>query len=446
MKTLGIITVILAVLAFIFLFVVPNILATSWGKAKVMNLVNSRIKGKVSFESLDTHWFGVQTIEGLTFKDSEDHILFNVPKLKVETSWLRLLWNPSKEAITIKLEGDVQALEQTGHVDFLAVVENGPFPESLKSLEAKLNHFPTHLIEKGIEAAHLFPLDSSFRNKIEALIGTSFNLEAKVYLQNNDGTISLNITGSHSRINADAQLHEGILTLVKPLEAKLTVTPELGQEVLQELIPLLSGVISAENEVALTLHPAGFSYRLKSQDIRSLEIGLMTINLNKITFSNKGQLGHIMSLLKTHPAETIPVWFTPIYLDMHNSKIQIQRFDMLVMNKYPLATWGTVDFLKDRIDVIIGVKGKSLENFVKVSSLKDNYMLQLPFKGKIGRASLDKTKLAVQIAALVSTSNGTSQGTGFGALMGLASGTLLKDSPPPEPTTQPLPWESKNPF
>lgn len=359
-KTIGLILIFLVVLTFIFLLFAPTILATSWGRTKVISAVNTQIKGTVNVKSVDVNWFGNQVIKGLTLKNPEGQIILEAQELKIETSLLHLIRDFFTGSITLKLTGEVQVLKQPG------------------------------------------------------------------------------------QINLHAHLQKGILTLVEPFEAVFTMTPELGQYVLQDLVPLLGGVVSAEDKVTLTINPKGFSYSLQNKDFHSAEIGLMTLNLGKMIFSgNTGELGSIMSLLKTDPSETISVWFTPIYLDMHHSKIQLQRFDMLVLNKYPLAAWGTVDFLKDRIHLIVGIPEKSLVNLIKVSLKSDQYMLQLPFKGRIGHASIDKTKLAAQIAALVSASSGTFQGKGLGALIDFAA-KALKDSDPPAPTTHPFPWDSKN--
>lgn len=298
-----------------------------------------------------------------------------------------------------------------------------------------LEHFPTAIM------THLLQLDTPNIKKIEALIGSEFSFDGNATLKDLKGPLNFDLLGSHSQIHLESQLHDTLITLNKPLTAELKITPELGQYLLQDLIPILEGIISAENKVTLTIEPQGFSYPIYSHNFHAAEIGSMTLNLGKVYFNNEGQFGKIASLLKAKTQDEISVWFTPIYLNMHNAKIEVKRFDMLVMNKFPLATWGTVDFIKDRIHFIIGLSGKSLEGYLKVPALAEDHMLQVPYKGKIGKASLDKTKLAAQIAALVSSSSGTPQGLGLGALLGLAGGSF-NESPPPPPTTEPLPWES----
>jgi len=105
-------------------------------------------------------------------------------------------------------------------------------------------------------------------------------------------------------------------------------------------------------------------------------------------------------MLNPPHAKLISFWFTPLYFSYDKGSLGISRFDLLVMDLYPLATWGTVNFLNDRMDMTIGLTGEAIEKAFKIPVVEPNYMLQLPLRGSIARAKIDKTKLTARLAAL----------------------------------------------
>jgi len=284
-------------------------------------------------------------------------------------------------------------------------------------------------------------VEKATRIKLEALLGPVLDAEIAVQLKQMNGHVQGQLEGSNGRIQMDAMINNGWLTLNKPFVAEVAATPELGKSVLQDMLPILSGMIGAENRLQIIIDPSGFAFPIGAESLEQVQIGWMTIDLGKVHFSNQGQLGKIMSVLKAKPQDVISVWFTPIYLTMQSGNITIQRFDMLAMDVFPLAAWGTIDLPGDYINMMIGLSGQSLKNTIGLPSIDKNYMMQFPFRGRIGKASIDKSKAASRIAALAASLTGTPQGLAIGAVIGLASGSLTEEKAP-SPTTNPFPWES----
>src|SRR5687767_2109298 len=121
------------------------------------------------------------------------------------------------------------------------------------------------------------------------------------------------------------------------------------------------------------------------------------------------------------------VWFTPLYMSMKEGKLKLERMDMLLLNHYPMALWGKVDFPKDKIDMRVGLTGAALGHALEVSGLEPDYMLQLPLRGKIGEASVDKTKAAARISSFIAQSQGSTHGMIIGTVLGIAGGSLSED-------------------
>lgn len=303
------------------------------------------------------------------------------------------------------------------------------------NLEARSKQLPASLL------CQIACLEETFRNKVEALLGHAIDTDIKVHLHHMNGPVQATLQGSNGNIKIDALLTNGVLTLAQPLKMAIAVTPQLGKSILQELFPILSGVIAAENPVRIQIDPEGFSFPLQSLDLNKIQIGHAFIDMGKMTFSNEGQLGMVFELLRPSAHEDLTVWFTPLYFTMQDGVLKVKRMDMLLLNRYPLAIWGKVDVIKDKVDLRIGLTGTALSYALNLHGLDKDYMMQLPLKGKMGDASIDKGKATARISALVAQSQGGAQGLLIGTFLEIAGGGLSEEHPPAL-TTNPLPWEN----
>ncbi len=305
------------------------------------------------------------------------------------------------------------------------------------ALNAKASQFPLRML------CALIGFKAETQSKIDALLGSSVDLDLNAKLLGLNGPLKASIKGHHGKATLDAQLAKGVMTLAQPFSAELAVTPELGRSVLHDIFPLLSGVITAAQPVKISIDPQGFAFPFKEFDIAQIKIGQAMVDLGKIQFNNEGQLGTILSLLNSSAADRLNVWFTPLYFNMDNGLISLARMDMLLMNNYHAAVWGKVDLSKDKVKMMVGLPGSTISHAFNLPPIDDSHMLQLPVRGSTSNASVDRSKAAGQISAFVAQSQGGPQGAILGTFLGLASGTLTEDSPPP-PTTNPFPWEESS--
>ena len=133
------------------------------------------------------------------------------------------------------------------------------------------------------------------------------------------------------------------------------------------------------------------------------------------------------------------VWLTPAYFSLNQGALKLERVDMLISESYPIAAWGNVDFEKERVNMIIALSGAAIDKAFGFANIPANTFLQIPLKGKLDNPSIDKTKAAARLSALVAQSQGGPQGTVIGTVLDIASGGLSEGAPP-KPTTNPLPW------
>lgn len=302
------------------------------------------------------------------------------------------------------------------------------------SLEAKSNRLPASLF------CQLVCLKKETREKLEALLGETVDTDIKAKLQRMNGPIQATLKGKNGNLKLDAQLDNGVLRLNQPFVVEVAVTPKLGKSILEEVIPILSGVISGDRPVKITVQPKGFALPLyPAFSLDKIQMELATVELGKMTFNREGDLGNVFDVLRPSNKDILSVWFTPLYISMQKGVLRLARMDMLMMDRDPLALWGKVDTVKDRVDLRIGITGLALAHALKEDNIPKDAMMQIPLTGTMSDNSIDKTKAAARISALVAQSQGSAHGLLIGAFLDIAGGNLSEEKPP-EPTTNPLPW------
>ncbi len=370
--------------------------------------------------------------------------------LKVEKIAGHLTTEDFQKKMLFKLDmQQKEGLSQVNHLHFAGNLQqpfkaDGSWNTDKMSLkfEAKAAHLPATLF------CDLLGLEETARLKLEALFGHYVAVDIDAHLQEMNGPLKAHIRSKNGSLFLDGKVTDGYLILNQPLVVEVTASQQLSEQVLQLIVPPLGGMTNADDRLRITIDPADFYTPLQHLTMENTQIQRMKIELSRAYFTLHGQMATILSALKDNPTTDsqglISVWFTPIYLGLHQGVVHIARFDMLAMERYPLAAWGKVDFKRDQIDMSIGLSGKSLQHALGLGiSMPDRkHMMIFPFNGPIGHASIDKKKLAAKLAAITAQVAGGPPGLVLGTLFGLATGGFNMNSIP-EPTTDPLPWATE---
>lgn len=373
---------------------------------------------------------GTLFIDKIVVKDLQDgqKLYFENVNARLQTQDIQKSFNFDVRAkqteSDLYLTGSVDnAFDSEGHFNF---------NEVFLSLNSKMVDLPASFL------CRIVCISPEFREKVEALFGKKINADITVTLKQKTGPIKASIKGPNGSVDFDGRLTNGVLTLNKSFESEFILTPELGHNILEEVFPLLSGIIKADQPLRISVDSEGFSLPVTPFEKSRVEVGQITLTLGKVLFRTDGQLGTVVSLLNPSNADKIMVWFTPLYLNVQHGVLGVHRLDMLVANEYPIATWGKVDFVKDRVNLMIGLSGRAISKAFNVKVDK-GFMLQLPFKGPINNAAIDKRRAATKIGAFVAQSQKTPHGMLIGTVLNIAGGGLTEPKPP-APTTYPLPW------
>lgn len=286
--------------------------------------------------------------------------------------------------------------------------------------------------------SNLFSIDQGVVDQIEALIGHRLDSEINLHLVNLNGPVKMNLAGTLGKLSFDGNYSGGALTLNQPLAAEFQIGPRLTDSMLDEILPLLNSAQGSDNKINIAISPEGFYYPLWSDNPYQFTIGSMRVDFGRIYFQNNHQISEILSILKyTSPDQLIPVWFTPLYFSYNNGIAELRRIDMLVADRFPIAIWGKVNFIEDKVNLKIGLGGLTLKRAFGLKGVPNDYYLQVSLKGTTSDPSIDMGSASTKIAAFISQFRGGPQGLIFGGLMDLLGG----QKPTPRPTTTPFPWD-----
>lgn len=301
-------------------------------------------------------------------------------------------------------------------------------------LDTNIQQFPLKLLSQFIG------LGDEITQRISATLGETINAMVHVDIHQLQGPVTANLSGNNGSIALNASVKDGILLLNQNFQSQIVLSKEFGKYVLEDIFPLASGLIGSDNPLNINIDAKGFALPIKNFDISKVKIEAASLQMGKVRFRKEGKLGSVLSLFNTQGNQDISVWFTPLYISMKDGLITFQRMDMLIMDAYPIATWGTVNFVKDKVNMVIGLTARALNTGLNIPGLDGDYMLQIPFKGTIDNASIDKKKATAKIAALVASNRGP-EGLFIGTALRIASGELNEEKAP-APTTNPLPWKT----
>src|SRR5262249_49783026 len=151
--------------------------------------------------------------------------------------------------------------------------------------------------------------------------------------------------------------------------------------------------------------------------------------------NNGGMLSLLVSLLKvdTSRSKEVNLWFTPMYIEVKNGKVLCKRTDALLADAFPIATWGTIDLVKNSVDMTLGLSGTAISRAFGITEIDPNYLVQIPIHGKTQSPKIDTGRATAKITALKMQENKSNTAALLGGLLEVATMVGEKDEPPPKP-------------
>jgi hypothetical protein len=396
-----------------------DVVLSQGGLLNINNVSLSLQNDRVSFSALGN------VSENIFFMTSPALV-----KWKTGKETLQLTINPTQISLANpRLDGltaSLQTVSPSGVNELLAFEWNTPSRTLM--VKGHFEQFPIGNLSPGLDA----------------LFGPVANGSIEIKIKNGEkGPVKVQLTGQNGFIALDGRYASGFLYLNKPLEGQFEASPQIIKLLLRKAMPVLGSFAAADQPIAFRVEPDNFALPLSPLSLNNASIGLATINFGKMHFRNEGALAKILTSLKPGRSPTLSLWFTPLYLHLNNGVLNVERVDLLLQERYPIAAWGNVDFINDFVDMQIGLSAITIAHAFNVQIGNPQQYVAVPLRGPIKDPVLDKATAVATITSLVAQSQAGTPGMILGTVFQIAStGTVSKNEVPP-PTTQPLPWEGQ---
>lgn len=283
-------------------------------------------------------------------------------------------------------------------------------------------------------------------DKVVALFGQHLDINIKADLKDmHEGAFRGKLESPRLNSEVACLLKEGTLTLEKPITAEYTLTPEAGVVLLKDINPLLVTAARSETPIKLHIDSKDFSIPVKPFSLETMKIRHIKLEPGILTCKNGGMLSLLTGIFKLSPAtsEEVTLWFTPIYVEVKDGIVNCKRSDALLADAFPIATWGTINLIENRIDMILGLSGTAIARGFAIPKLDPQYMVQIPIHGTTQSPKIDSGLATTKIAALKLQQHRSNTTSLIGGLLEVATTMVEKDAPVPAPTTHPFPWNDK---
>lgn len=389
-----------ALCLFILIAAMPNILSTQAGQKWLRNLVFKQSEGKVSFQDCHLSWFGPQffTHFSYSFSQQEEPLVFD-----------ELFLNHSLISVLVASISVPKINKNNGNLNF--------------SWKAK--ELYTAQICQVLECDHFL------QKKLLAIAGPKIESEGSVQFAGKQATFKLIARNQQMSANINGEIIQGVLKLTEKLTAQINATPDFTREILQPLLPLLNPSLYSQNQVRINIeNDPNFSFPIDKFRIQNVSIPQAMIDIGKVQLTSSEGLSSLLKVLnlgnKENGKGSIDLWLTPIYFHINQGLITLERVDVLVWEQYPMAIWGQIDLINDRLQMTLGLTKKILGKTLSSLLLsKNSNMLPLPVEGTVKKPSINLQMLTNQLGGKVLSHLFTDK----------------EQERIPSPTTTPLPWE-----
>jgi hypothetical protein len=387
---------------------------------------------------------------------SMDKLSFQEPSSR-RTAFLRdlslKLSKPNVEApFKFTLDGAALSKHKDGGIHILGSIDklfddNGKINLENSTIQwnATLQQFPAAALDFAARffGTTDFPFSSIF--------GEVFNAAFSGEIRDLSGPLKFNLNAPNMRTSLTGQLVEGILTIDETIYAQAQISPELSRLLIKSVESFPIAAFSAKNPIAMQIDADGFSFPIFPFDRSKINMPAVRLELGQIACQNKNSLSTLLNLFKSQQRQKeTTAWVAPMDLCVKNGMIDCKRTEILVSDTFDVAVWGKIDLVNNSVDMDLGLTADCLKTAFKIDNLPQNYVLQLPIKGKIEEININSVAATTKIAALLAwqqkaLAGKIGKGNGRVILEGLLNGLASlpdKNSEAP-PAKHPFPWEKE---
>ena len=252
------------------------------------------------------------------------------------------------------------------------------------------------------------------------------------------GRLELELDASSCKLSANAIIKDGMITLERPLQGALTVSPALNQ-LLADSANLV--VTKMRDPFTFYIENEGFEMPLKEIGMKGARIKYGRIDISEVVCRNTGSASTLGSIFKQSGSGDISLWFAPLEFQSKGGNTYIGRTEILYNRAYQIAIWGNLDFNRRYANMVLGLTAQSLYAALRIGDLSSNYVLTIPVTGPFDNIKIDKGAATSKITFLIARKQVAPQAGIFGQVFGII-GDLADDQSDVPPAKPPYPWSN----
>ena len=283
---------------------------------------------------------------------------------------------------------------------------------------------------------------------VTATLGRTMEGTLQGELREGQGPLTLGIRGSNASADLKAHWNQGSLTLREPLMAEVQPTPEFGRLVLARVHPLFETLRGGKEPFRFVMPAEGVLIPLIDYDLKNVRVPEMRLSLGRVELASGWLLQGLVTLGQRFgtlrsAGDRWPAEFTPAVVSVADGQLTFtRRMDVLLGDQMHLATWGAMDLVTQRADLVLGVMPLTLRSVFSVAAAEDD-ALRIAVRGQAGPGAVDFSRIGIELARLQAQRRLGGSSPLLGALLGTVTGSTPGLSGAPAPSMSPLPWAER---
>ncbi|MCH9611633.1 MAG: hypothetical protein S4CHLAM102_01030 [Chlamydiia bacterium] len=281
----------------------------------------------------------------------------------------------SKSALDLAKKGEYFELLNGTHTQFQCFIDQ----------------FPTQLLDFFV----LTPVKPSSILGPKLYLNTTFNNHNEV------NTLDLRLNSQYLKVGLQGQCNsEFIFTPIEPINVSFMISDELSTYLMSQTNLQIASPPS--NAITLQVNPANTRIDL-NRPLQQSSIPAMDLALGTLLINNAGQITGLIDILSLSiPRDrALPLTFQKSRLSLHGGVLNIPQTSVLLDQRYPLLTYGNVNFNNDELKLKVIITAQALERAFKIANLSTNTNIELKLDGPINDPELHTSKAKRQIMQIL---------------------------------------------
>ncbi len=281
-----------------------------------------------------------------------------------------------------------------------------------------------------------------------ASLGRTIDARIDTELREGAGPLNFELRGGNAQADVKAHWNKGTLTLRETLSAQVQPTEEFGRKVLARVHPIFDTMRGGEDPIRLVIPAQGVSIPTGEGALGQISVPEMNLTLGRIELESGPLLEGLIALGQRFGnlrpmGDVFPVEFTPAVMSMREGRLTYsRRLDLLLGDQLHFATWGGMDLVNQRADLVLGVMPLTLRSVFGVAA-NENDALRIPIQGAAGPGMINVSQIGMELARLQASRRLGQSNPLFGAVLGAAAGGTPGLTGAPQPSISPLPWAER---